>query len=120
METHTIQTRDGYLLDCFRIPYGLQTGSGPKPNKPVVFLQHGLLSSSADWIIGHNYSALGLIIKQNTTFNIINQCHIYLTGYLLADAGYDVWLGAVRGNTYGRKHVTLDPDTDAKAFWDFS
>lgn len=57
VETHTIQTTDGYLLDCFRIPYGRQ--SGPKPNKPVVFLQHGLLSSSADWIIGHTESALG-------------------------------------------------------------
>ncbi len=39
---------------------------------------------------------------------------------MLADAGYDVWLGAVRGNTYGRKHISLDPDVDAKQFWDFS
>ena len=39
--------------------------------------------------------------------------------YMLADAGYDVWLGNVRGNYYSRAHVKYNPDTDV-AFWDFS
>lgn len=37
---------------------------------------------------------------------------------MLADAGYDVWFGNARGNTYSKRHISLKPD-DAK-YWDFS
>ncbi|CAG2068190.1 unnamed protein product, partial [Timema podura] len=40
------------------------------------------------------------------------------SGYNLADAGYDVWLGNNRGNSYSRKHVNLT--TSNKKYWDFS
>lgn len=45
------------------------------------------------------------------------------SGYALADAGYDVWMGNARGNVYSRKHVRYDPDgsqTDRERFWSFS
>jgi len=37
---------------------------------------------------------------------------------LVADAGFDVWLGNTRGNRYSKKHVSLN--ATSKEFWDFS
>lgn len=96
MEQYDVTTEDGYILGVFRIP---GTAANPSPvGKPVVFVQHGLLCSSADWVVMGPGKALA---------------------YLLADAGYDVWLGNARGNTNSRRHITLNPDTSSH-FWDFS
>lgn len=40
------------------------------------------------------------------------------TAYMLAKKGYDVWLGNARGNTYSRKHKSLDPEK--RPFWDWT
>ncbi|XP_055678100.1 lipase 3-like [Lutzomyia longipalpis] len=97
-ESHVIETVDGYLITVHRIPYGKTPEAGPRGDKPVVFLQHGFLTSSGDWVIIGPDNALG---------------------YLLADQGYDVWMGNSRGNTYSRNHIKLNPDNSSK-FWDFS
>ena len=62
--------------------------------------------------------------------NKIGQSHIYSfstkptispTGFVLADNGYDVWLGNYRGNRYSRRHLTLNPDSLWNSdFWQFS
>lgn len=96
-ESHTIKTGDGYLLTMHRIPCGRIGCSGGKGSGQPVFLQHGLLSSSADWLLSGPEKALA---------------------FILADIGYDVWLGNARGNTYSRKHVSMS--SDETAFWDFS
>lgn len=39
--------------------------------------------------------------------------------FVAARAGYDVWLGNSRGNTYSCEHVSLNPWRNEKKFWDF-
>jgi len=51
-EAHIALTNDGYLLTLHRIP-------GSKDSLPVL-LQHGLLCSSADWIISGKDKGLGI------------------------------------------------------------
>ncbi|XP_052126190.1 uncharacterized protein LOC127749977, partial [Frankliniella occidentalis] len=52
-ESHVVRTEDGYLLTLHRIPGGRdhRGPSGGATARPVVFLQHGLLASSADWVL---------------------------------------------------------------------
>ncbi|XP_025831371.1 uncharacterized protein LOC108737783 [Agrilus planipennis] len=91
-ETHYVVTEDGYILALHRIPSDKNGQKGTK----VAFLQHGLFSSSSDWVEIANISL----------------------AFLLADSGYDVWLGNARGNTYSTAHLKLP--IDHHAFWDFS
>ncbi|XP_034831227.1 lipase 1-like [Maniola hyperantus] len=98
-EEHSVTTEDGYILGLHRIPHGRDSHNTPG-NKPVVLLMHGLLSSSADFIVMGPRSSLA---------------------YILAEEGYDVWLGNARGNYFSRRHRRLNPDAVlSNAFWEFS
>lgn len=55
-ESHIVDTKDGYLLEVHRIPHG--KNNRRYKNFPV-FLQHGVVASSADWIINGPSKALG-------------------------------------------------------------
>ncbi|CAF1207492.1 unnamed protein product [Adineta ricciae] len=93
-EEHKVLTEDGYILGVFRISHGRNGSSVGRP----VLLQHGLLDSAVTWAMNFPDQSLA---------------------FILADAGYDVWLGNMRGNYYSRAHVKYNPDHDEE-FWDFS
>ena len=97
-EEHTVTTEDGYILQVWRIP-GKTGEAPPSVTKPPVLLQHGILDSANCWIM--NYAEVS-------------------PAFVAAEAGYDVWLGNSRGNTYSEANTHLDPDKDEKEFWDFS
>jgi hypothetical protein len=80
IEEYFVQTEDGYILGLFRIPYGRsESMNAINSGKPIVHLQHGLLDSSYTFV--NNFPSQSL-------------------AFILADAGYDVWLGIYIQNNF--------------------
>ncbi|KAG9101169.1 hypothetical protein FRC06_003305 [Ceratobasidium sp. 370] len=100
-ESHIVQTKDGYLLGLHRIPNARDqhtTHPGTRVRKPVVYLHHGLLMNSEVWVC----------------LTDAERC----LPFILADAGYDVWLGNNRGNKYSKKSINSTPNQPK--FWNYS
>lgn len=54
-----------------------------------------------------------------TIYNIWREIHNfnYFSGFILANEGYDVWLGNSRGSFYGKGHVKLS--VSDRRYWNF-
>ncbi|XP_012536620.1 lipase 3 isoform X2 [Monomorium pharaonis] len=72
-------------------------GCTSSSSKLPIIISHGILSSSADWVLLGPQKALP---------------------YILCDNGFDVWLTNARGNTYSRSHKYYS--IKDKEFWNFS
>ncbi|CAN8236451.1 unnamed protein product [Cochlearia groenlandica] len=97
-EEHDVVTQDGYVLNMQRIPEGLAAGAGDmsKTRQPVL-IQHGILVDGMSWLLNPADQNLPLI---------------------LADQGFDVWMGNTRGTRFSRRHKSLDPSQPA--FWNWT
>ncbi|CAN7941680.1 unnamed protein product, partial [Ixodes hexagonus] len=93
-ESHKVETEDGYIIEIHRIPKGRWSSS--EPGQPV-FVMTGLGADSSVFVFDFPGQSLG---------------------FVLADDGYNVWLGNTRGSTYGKHHKKLN--AKSKPFWDFS
>ncbi|GMS95377.1 hypothetical protein PENTCL1PPCAC_17552, partial [Pristionchus entomophagus] len=96
VEKYEVTTRDGYILDLIRIPRG--KNDDRNISRPAILLVHGLLTSGSQWIM-----------------NLPHQS----AGFVYADSGLDVFIANVRGTTYGRRHLKMNPDHDSQ-FWKYS
>ena len=100
-ESHNVATDDDYILTAFRV-----TGNqdGPlNPDKPPVVIIHGSFMDAASWLGSQYWNPEG-----------VKPFH-----FMLADAGYDVFLANTRGTEYARQHTTYDPAEDEE-YWNFS
>ncbi|KAG8929435.1 hypothetical protein FRC03_002657 [Tulasnella sp. 419] len=101
VEDHYVQTKDGYLLCLHRIPARRgerRPAPGSTTRKPVVYLHHGLLMNSEIWVC----------------LTDAERC----IPFILAERGYDVWLGNNRGNKYSKK--AIHSNSSQSRFWNYS
>ncbi|XP_015266041.1 PREDICTED: putative lysosomal acid lipase/cholesteryl ester hydrolase isoform X2 [Gekko japonicus] len=85
---YEVLTADGYYLSLNRIPGG---------SKGAVLLIHSLDVEGGSLVANPPRSS---------------------PAFILADGGYDVWIGNNRGNSWSRRHEYLT--IDQQEFWDFS
>ena len=95
VQQHIVKTEDGYLLSIFRIP-GPKHCEHPEKCPPVLF-QHGVFDSADGWLMNGEEKSLP---------------------FVLANKGFDCWLGNSRGNKYSKNHEKFD--VNSYEFWQFS
>ena len=70
VETHHVQTKDGYILALHRIKHGKYERRAAK--KKVVLVMHGVLMSSADYVLGGENKSLGELRFSRTKKNSLS------------------------------------------------
>ena len=96
-EAFEVTTEDGYILTTFHITGSTETGPFTPTYNPVL-IQHGNLQDAASWLASYNEGKPMPLI--------------------LADHGYDIWMGNNRGTEYSRGNAN-GLTTDSEEYWAF-
>ncbi|KAL9317249.1 hypothetical protein ACSQ67_013766 [Phaseolus vulgaris] len=95
---YTTQTQDGFLLGLQRVSSSSSLRLRNRGERgPPVLLLHGLFMAGDAWFLNTPDQSLG---------------------FILADHGFDVWVGNVRGTRWSHGHISLSEKN--KQFWDWS
>jgi lysosomal acid lipase/cholesteryl ester hydrolase len=97
LEIHYAETEDGFMLKLYRIPGGKGELNYRKKKKQSVLLMHGIFDSSDGWVCNEEDKCIP---------------------FILANLGYDIWLGNTRGNKHSRYHKKFKDDDPE--MWNFS
>ena len=92
-ESYTVVSEDDYVYQLYRIPGKAGEVAG---NKPAVLMMHGILCDMNFW-----------------TPNVPSNA----PPFILADQGYDVWLGNNRGTKFAESNVNLNKSEEE--YWHF-
>ncbi|CAA3003728.1 triacylglycerol lipase 1 [Olea europaea subsp. europaea] len=92
---HNAQTKDGFVLGLQRV--SSSSGILRRQMGPPVLLIHGLFMAGDAWFLDTPNQSLG---------------------FILANRGFDVWVGNVRGTRWCHGHISLSEKD--KKFWDWS
>ncbi|KAJ3369005.1 cholesterol esterase [Allomyces arbusculus] len=131
LEEHLVYS-DGYCLGIHRIPHG----PFPPPVGAPESSDDARANGPAKGSVGESSSADDVVVLPPTPISVHGRPVVLLwhgfmmcsevwvcsrtnsLAFMLAEDGYDVWLGNNRGNKYAFKHLSKNPN-DAE-FWDFS
>ncbi|KAJ7569937.1 hypothetical protein O6H91_01G101000 [Diphasiastrum complanatum] len=95
-EEHVVTTPDGFQLPIHHIPHGISGSTGS--SQATVVLQHGLAQGAENFMLNGPSESLA---------------------FILADAGFDVWVGNTRTTMWSPGNVELSPNTQSYWNWSF-
>ncbi|KAH9306948.1 hypothetical protein KI387_011352, partial [Taxus chinensis] len=87
-----VPTEDGFLLSVQRV----SSATVVKNEKEPVFLYHGIMQGGEGWVLNEPYESLS---------------------FMLADSGYDVWIGNGRATTFTYGHKIYN--RSSQEFWNW-
>lgn len=121
LESHAVQTPDGYILTLHRIINPFLSREERNQRNPIL-LMHGMGTHSLFWLLNDDLGSewVHQIDKEDPYYDArkVNNTINDSLGFELCKRGHDVWLGNQRGNRFSQRHAVLKSNNSS--FWNFS